>query len=108
VGGLHAITPPAPRSAPVPYATLFRSLKPADLLLGPGVAERLTVRDIPAQEYDPRAFGLQPAYRLLTRHFQTLSLHSFGVEDKPRSEEHTSELQSREKRVCRLRLEKKK
>src|SRR5690606_42027096 len=35
-------------------------------------------------------------------------LQAYGSADRPRSEEHTSELQSRENLVCRLLLEKKK
>src|SRR3712207_8936876 len=73
-----------PRSTLFPYTTLFRSLQ---------VAERQRVwlvdRDPVA---DPRA---QPPRYLR------------GVAAEPRSEEHTSELQSRQYLVCRLLLEKK-
>src|SRR2546422_2627804 len=40
--------------------------------------------------------------------FATLRLRSFSISLSPRSEEHTSELQSRLHLVCRLLLEKKK
>ena len=39
---------------------------------------------------------------------ESMGAHSFVVEDETRSEEHTSELQSRRNLVCRLLLEKKK
>src|SRR5690606_40538590 len=41
------------------------------------------------------------------RHFKSFR-HFVGTEEQKRSEEHTSELQSRENLVCRLLLEKKK
>src|SRR2546421_9186870 len=68
-----------PRSTLFPYTTLFRS---AD----PGVAEG-------ADE-----FSAPPGPRADTA----------GLQDESRSEEHTSELQSRSDLVCRLLLEKKK
>src|SRR3712207_8018281 len=87
-----------PRSTLFPYTTLFRSDEdePVDVLVarpapevprrvdrGGGRAER-----VPAEDH--------PAPALLRR------------EDDARSEEHTSELQSRQYLVCRLLLEKKK
>src|SRR3989442_9846458 len=87
-----------PRSTPFPYTTLFRSVRllPADErldgfhLAGPQVQYRLVVQD-------PVLIGhglAQP--RRQRESFRT------------RSEEHTSELQSRPHLVCRLLLEKKK
>src|SRR5438105_7945863 len=77
-----------PRSTLFPYTTLFRSpragriaprrSRPRSVLLGPRLA--------------PRAFGARARYRAR----------------EARSEEHTSELQSRVDLVCRLLLEKKK
>src|SRR3712207_7481396 len=85
-----------PRSTLFPYTTLFRS----DLLEhravgqpGQGVAEDLVLVEPPrgqvgdARREDERAVDPGP---------------------HPRSEEHTSELQSRQYLVCRLLLEKKK
>src|SRR2546426_4994845 len=74
-----------PRSTLFPYTTLFRSLFDGDARLG-----------VPR----PQAGGPQPPGRLchLYRHEPLL----------PRSEEHTSELQSPCNLVCRLLLEKKK
>src|SRR3712207_7130080 len=77
-----------PRSTLFPYTTLFRS----DLLhrIGDGLADRLVgVRGDRAD--------LRDGLRVLARLGQPL-----------RSEEHTSELQSRQYLVCRLLLEKKK
>src|SRR5947209_9639820 len=74
-----------PRSTLFPYTTLFRS-GPPEAPAGPSPAPRSARAAAPG----PRAV---PARRLPGR---------------PRSEEHTSELQSRQYLVCRLLLEKKK
>src|SRR3712207_7814590 len=90
-----------PRSTLFPYTTLFRSLCRVHL----AVARRLE-RD------PPRLRNLLPALEALDRlevdvrehgdlAVQVLQVHQ-------RSEEHTSELQSRQYLVCRLLLEKKK
>src|SRR5436305_7865196 len=76
-----------PRSTLFPYTTLFRSLA-FDLALGVAVARH--VQPMPS-----------PALPILRRSQQPI--HYRG-----RSEEHTSELQSRPHLVCRLLLEKKK
>src|SRR5947209_6666102 len=68
-----------PRSTLFPYTTLFRSL---------------SERDQSAARAAAKALGAARACRLQVRH--------------ARSEEHTSELQSRQYIVCRLLLEKKK
>src|SRR3712207_7806020 len=80
-----------PRSTLFPYTTLFRSL----------LFNHTT--------------GLLPGYRSDRRGFHNLSLaclfsiaRSFPCFTTVRSEEHTSELQSRQYLVCRLLLEKKK
>src|SRR5436309_10578491 len=75
-----------PRSTLFPYTTLFRSTEELglDQVLGQGGAV-----DLDEGPFRPRALGVNgPSSR--------------------RSEEHTSELQSRENLVCRLLLEKKK
>src|SRR5438874_13618571 len=74
-----------PRSTLFPYTTLFRSLSSIDVLDADGHAG--------LDEWGNRA--------LLTRPATSVSIPS-------RSEEHTSELQSRRDLVCRLLLEKKK
>src|SRR2546427_5871785 len=81
-----------PRSTLFPYTTLFRSrTKP---LLGKG-----------------DAVGLRNRRQQLLRHSDRTTAGCFatvGLHVGPRSEEHTSELQSQSNLVCRLLLEKKK
>src|SRR3712207_8025388 len=74
--------PRPPRSTLLPYTTLFRS----EVITGTA------------------------ATALLSRmtHSGESSLHAVRTLNQPRSEEHTSELQSRQYLVCRLLLEKKK
>src|SRR3712207_6989965 len=90
-----------PRSTLFPYTTLFRSLRRAAQL---EPLERLArvAAHVDARQPEPREVvvgpsGCQPGERVLDA----------GVVE-PRSEEHTSELQSRQYLVCRLLLEKKK
>src|SRR5436309_7031034 len=71
-----------PRSTLFPYTTLFRSVRP----------ERM-------RENIERGLGLHASSRVLGLLVERVAA---------RSEEHTSELQSRENLVCRLLLEKKK
>src|SRR5687768_18156870 len=78
-----------PRSTLFPYTTLFRSSQQ--------LLERLRV-PLLEQHHQPRIFGLRLLARLLIGRLTTSA----------RSEEHTSELQSRLHLVCRLLLEKKK
>src|SRR3712207_8852281 len=89
-----------PRSTLFPYTTLFRSLQ-----------ERLTahlqavVRER-HPDHSPAGHTYVQAY--IDREFARygpVTIHEF---DHLRSEEHTSELQSRQYLVCRLLLEKKK
>src|SRR3712207_8968418 len=80
-----------PRSTLFPYTTLFRSLEAQDYdAKGQRQFARYGNGTITEYTYDPRTYRLT---NLLT---------------KLRSEEHTSELQSRQYLVCRLLLEKKK
>src|SRR3712207_8593140 len=79
-----------PRSTLFPYTTLFRS--PRRLLGGRGCP-------------GDRAPHPRPLLRLDVRWHRYLQAPLPGP---PRSEEHTSELQSRQYLVCRLLLEKKK
>src|SRR5258707_8482746 len=77
-----------PRSTLFPYTTLFRSELDS---LGDKVCDsNVDVRHLPAEEGEGK--GREVA----------------GADDAERSEEHTSELQSRQYLVCRLLLEKKK
>src|SRR2546421_5526535 len=82
-----------PRSTLFPYTTLFRSreaVSAADPLVPTGAV---------------RSMDQVLAHSLALRSFMMLLLSIFG---SLRSEEHTSELQSRSDLVCRLLLEKKK
>src|SRR3712207_8847012 len=88
-----------PRSTLFPYTTLFRSLRATD---GIRTVMPSTVHDNVVR---PRATHT-------TEHEETPStehhvLSSEPSPSSPRSEEHTSELQSRQYLVCRLLLEKK-
>src|SRR3712207_7361157 len=84
-----------PRSTLFPYTTLFRSAK--SLLLIAAIATTLFAWPISSQ--------ITSSKPTASRHHKRL----FLVAAKSlRSEEHTSELQSRQYLVCRLLLEKKK
>src|SRR5687768_17912778 len=86
---------PPPRSTLFPYTTLFRSY------VG-GAASRMT-------DFFMRLIGFIAISRVLRRHGVSPSLiGDIERETYRRSEEHTSELQSRLHLVCRLLLEKKK
>src|SRR3712207_8393611 len=91
-----------PRSTLFPYTTLFRSLQQRRNLAGaaPGQPDaRATVSVV--VDAPRRAERL-----LLEAHVRSRRAQADAVLD--RSEEHTSELQSRQYLVCRLLLEKKK
>src|SRR3712207_7898077 len=97
-----------PRSTLFPYTTLFRSsnidLSAAEAQLVSEVAREQTLLrklDSVRDEYDYVLIDCQPSLGLLTVNALTAAA---GV---VRSEEHTSELQSRQYLVCRLLLEKK-
>src|SRR3712207_7952102 len=83
-----------PRSTLFPYTTLFRSRLHADVCRGRGA------------EHREHAAGTDAAFQ---PHEQLVLSQGAGVEElfhEGRSEEHTSELQSRQYLVCRLLLEK--
>src|SRR5436309_9103505 len=93
------LLPPPPASTPFPYTTLFRSLAGAGRI---GVAA----------EQSERIRGAGLCGEIIELVVEQ-DAGAFGDEAEPvieiqRSEEHTSELQSRENLVCRLLLEKKK
>src|SRR3712207_8832573 len=79
-----------PRSTLFPYTTLFRSEACIAVKRQPDVAGRLQVTQDEVDEWGRAASLMAVPY------------------DTQRSEEHTSELQSRQYLVCRLLLEKKK
>src|SRR3712207_7123130 len=86
-----------PRSTLFPYTTLFRS----------GVARACTaIAEDPTLASRLTMIGRSVA--ICTNGTRVLGLGDIGtVASMPRSEEHTSELQSRQYTVCRLLLEKK-
>src|SRR2546430_12386905 len=101
-----------PRSTLFPYTTLFRSLQivPRLHFLPHGLVDRL----------QPAGDMLDPLHHLLTWNLHTVTFPKNMLQtieremiikarqQKVRSEEHTSELQSQSNLVCRLLLEKKK
>src|SRR3712207_7764733 len=89
-----------PRSTLLPYTTLFRSQPRAQLERGRLPAAR-AVRAAPCAGPPAGAGGHDPAVGIRVPGAAALPLRA-------RSEEHTSELQSRQYLVCRLLLEKKK
>src|SRR3712207_8173908 len=88
-----------PRSTLFPYTTLFRSRREPALLRRPHGRRRAGGRAPPLALPVPQGRqGLRDGLRQLLQ----------GDPHRLRSEEHTSELQSRQYLVCRLLLEKKK
>src|SRR3712207_7854996 len=92
-----------PRSTLFPYTTLFRSLITIGILkhVGDDAVSTCRLLGIEAKEGALDAKHGDLLAQSLER-VRSVLLHS------PRSEEHTSELQSRQYLVCRLLLEKKK
>src|SRR5690606_41335282 len=92
---------PPPSSPLFPCTTLFRS--PAQALVS------AHFRNLPCAVAGPARAGLHPDLPDLRadRRWRLAGARHKSIEDS-RSEEHTSELQSRENLVCRLLLEKKK
>src|SRR2546428_8580884 len=96
-----------PRSTLFPYTTLFRSLTGADLkgTIGPvPCAAQLPDMKValrPVLAYERVRFVGEPVAVVV-------ATDRYAARDAVRSEEHTSELQSRSDLVCRLLLEKKK
>src|SRR3712207_8690042 len=97
-----------PRSTLFPYTTLFRSSKINKMVLNvdiaPTILELAGVKK-PANMQGESVVGLlkgqQPAQ------WRNKVYYEYYWENQFRSEEHTSELQSRQYLVCRLLLEKK-
>src|SRR2546429_6516070 len=85
-----------PRSTLFPYTTLFRSIRDTQVLQLPQEFIQRVMLVVVAAEVFQRI-----AERVVRRTHQT-------IQGDQRSEEHTSELQSRLHLVCRLLLEKKK
>src|SRR3712207_7293877 len=92
-----------PRSTLFPYTTLFRS--PGGRVVHPGRDAHFVLV--------AGALGMHLRTSKKLAHFVLVDLpildhFRVAARDAPRSEEHTSELQSRQYLVCRLLLEKKK
>src|SRR3712207_7035762 len=83
-----------PRSTLFPYTTLFRS--PPEELPGAGTSSR-----------GRRVSAGRSGDRVGSEEHLELGVEAGAATDAERSEEHTSELQSRQYLVCRLLLEKK-
>src|SRR3712207_7728178 len=94
-----------PRSTLLPYTTLFRSLTRTSARRPKGTTGRGRSRP-PASGAEGDAVPPDPANR--HGHAVPEVAGDMTAEQEPRSEEHTSELQSRQYLVCRLLLEKKK
>src|SRR3712207_8735913 len=92
-----------PRSTLFPYTTLFRSdpQRPQRVNLLPELLDHPVVDHGPARRV--QRLGGRNGFWRRVRLVLAREYHVF-----PRSEEHTSELQSRQYLVCRLLLEKKK
>src|SRR3712207_8004246 len=88
-----------PRSTLFPYTTLFRSWSPATAPAPP-------TRPSPSCRASRRPAATRPTCTDERAHRATGGAHHVPL--LRRSEEHTSELQSRQYLVCRLLLEKKK
>src|SRR2546422_2676464 len=85
-----------PRSTLFPYTTLFRSY--------PAEVEKPVQVFVATVNQKTREEAVKLAQRLRSNGFRI----DYDLKQRPRSEEHTSELQSRLHLVCRLLLEKKK
>src|SRR3712207_7400415 len=97
-----------PRSTLFPYTTLFRSHVDAIVLVGEGTAGEALAREAEARSTPVLHAWLEPDPSAATR-LRGIRVLAFAGIGRPakffRSEEHTSELQSRQYLVCRLLLE---
>src|SRR3712207_7694901 len=87
-----------PRSTLFPYTALFRSTAPG----------QFTLRNWSTSSWASAVPPTRVSYSWLNRAWPSAVVRSTVRADSDRSEEHTSELQSRQYLVCRLLLEKKK
>src|SRR3712207_7746945 len=92
-----------PRSTLFPYTTLFRSIDTDSSATLASIATAVTI-EAPGRVKPCDSFMLY-AQTTSSSPAASSSIHAMT---NPRSEEHTSELQSRQYLVCRLLLEKKK
>src|SRR5690606_40384885 len=98
---------PPPRPTLFPYTTLFRS---ADITIAMGFAGHMLIELIQPLDNEPSVYQETIALRGYGFHHAGIACADVDADSRAnqRSEEHTSELQSRENLVCRLLLEKKK
>src|SRR3712207_8079140 len=96
-----------PRSTLFPYTTLFRSDKEQNKNAGPERAGGKQQGQAAKPEQHAQAF-VGPAVRGVMNQAGKPDQQQDARPERTRSEEHTSELQSRQYLVCRLLLEKKK
>src|SRR3712207_8710612 len=97
-----------PRSTLFPYTTLFRSAQSSPIPLqnqGPAAEPEEKNRSI--IENSPLRSAIDTPHSIQLDPDGRASVRSFRHPVRQRSEEHTSELQSRQYLVCRLLLEKK-
>src|SRR3712207_7609605 len=92
-----------PRSTLFPYTTLFRSPGDAQASLSVDLAGVARPQPAVVGERRPRRFLVEP----VSEHQRRTAELDPAVLDAHRSEEHTSELQSRQYLVCRLLLDNK-
>src|SRR5438552_12644362 len=95
----------SPRFTLFPYTTLFRSGDLVDELVPTAGTRRLEVDDHMAVLTPTTGLPNESHVHLVDGSRDGLAIGDLGL---PRSEEHTSELQSPDHLVCRLLLEKKK
>src|SRR3712207_9136976 len=88
-----------PRSTLFPYTTLFRSRRPDPAAQRKAAAKRKVAK---------RRAARRRCRRAKAKHRSPAAVRRACRRSASRSEEHTSELQSRQYLVCRLLLEKKK
>src|SRR5207302_9287624 len=97
-----------PRSTLFPYTTLFRSAWRLRAMMSSAIWHAFSIKCY--RESSSRSSSYGASLRMPRTSFGHRS-HRFAAwvksDSKKRSEEHTSELQSRENLVCRLLLEKK-
>src|SRR5258705_7197975 len=91
-----------PRSTLFPYTTLFRSIEGRREGRRRPVLQQCEALGRMGRELREQAWGFELVVQALCGH------RAFTTSSNPRSEEHTSELQSLRHLVCRLLLEKKK
>src|SRR3712207_7191412 len=96
-----------PRSTLFPYTTLFRSERVPSRRRGRPLPERLKSRDLMRDRAVARTVATTATTSASAPPPATSVGHAGPGNSVSRSEEHTSELQSRQYLVCRLLLEKK-